>query len=372
MKSHRSLVFSLVSISAAAPILALTGCDTLGPNTHRQASSVVQYLYPKNQNHTDAPSVPVLSLPLKVGVAFVPEEGPSKYEARYSHDGGVFTEEQKMDLMKSVSASFSKYPFVQSVQLIPSIYLRPAGGFANLDQIRSMFGIDVIVLLSYDQVQFRDEGLLSLTYLTVVGAYTIPGEKNDTQTMIDAVAYDLGSHQLLFRAPGTSQIKGVATPINITEELRHDSERGFKNAAADLEKNFTAQLASFREELKKSPEQIRIETKPGYTRASVGGFGWIEGSLAVLMCLCGLLTRRNGRSNASRSARAWRGVGSLRGMESRLQRASRAHLPERSNSRILRNSQRFHRLKPALHTAEALRCGARCQCEDALIDKLLL
>ena len=43
-----------------------------------------------------------------------------------------------------------------------------------------MFGIDVIVLLSYDQVQFRDEGLLSLTYWTVVGAYTIPGEKNDT------------------------------------------------------------------------------------------------------------------------------------------------------------------------------------------------
>lgn len=287
-------------LAAGTIVLALAGCDTLGSNTHRQASSVVQYLYPKNQEHVDTPTIPVLSLPLKVGVAFVPEEGASKYGSGYNYrDVAAFTEEQKMELMKRVSKSFRDYPFVQSVQLIPSIYLRPAGGFANLDQIRSMFGIDVIVLLSYDQVQFRDEGLLSLTYLTVVGAYTIPGEKYDTQTMIDAVAYDLGSHQLLFRAPGISKIKGAATPINASEELRHDSEQGFKVAATDLEKNFTAQLVQFRDELKKSPEQIKIETKPGYTRASVGGLGWLEGTLALGLCLGGLLTTT--RKNQSKS-----------------------------------------------------------------------
>jgi rhombotail lipoprotein len=299
MKSNRSNSSSLplvASFTSALLLLALSGCDTLGPSAHRQASSVVQYLYPKNQDHKDKPSIPVLSLPLKVGVAFVPEERDSKYGTRYTQDGAAFTEEQKMELMKQVSKSFRNYPFVQSVQLIPTIYLQPGGGFANLDQIRSMFGIDVVVLLSYDQVQFRDQGLLSLTYLTVVGAYTIPGEKNDTQTMIDAVVYDLGSQQLLFRAPGTSKIKGAATPINLTEELRHDSEQGFKNAATDLTKNFDDQLAAFKDELKKSPEQIRIETKPGYTRASVGGLGWLEGTLAVAMCLCGLLARRSSTS----------------------------------------------------------------------------
>ena len=55
MKSKRS-PFSI--IMAVATIVIVAGCA--GTN-HRRASSVMQYLYPKESQHTDTPTVPVLS-----------------------------------------------------------------------------------------------------------------------------------------------------------------------------------------------------------------------------------------------------------------------------------------------------------------------
>src|ERR1044071_9059485 len=153
-----------VRIISLAGILLIAGCAMLGmtDNNHRQASSIMAYLYPRHADtHIDSPSVPVLSLPLRVGVAFVPEQS-NKSGANYvSWENERFTEKQKMVLMKEVSDSFKKYSFVQSIELIPSSYLTPQGGFENLDQLRSMFNVDVIALLSYDQVQFTDEGFFS-------------------------------------------------------------------------------------------------------------------------------------------------------------------------------------------------------------------
>jgi len=97
-------------------------------------------------------------------------------------------------------------------------------------------------LLSYDQTQFTEEGLASITYWTIVGAYIIPGEKNDTHTMVDAAVYDIQSRKMLFRAPGISHIKGLSTPVNLNEELRDDSIEGFKEASVDVIKNLDLQL----------------------------------------------------------------------------------------------------------------------------------
>ena len=132
-----------------------------------------------------------------------------------------------MDLMERISAEFRSLPFVRDIDLIPTDYLTNGGGFTNLDQIRTMYGIDVITLVSYDQVQHTDEGMLSLSYWTIVGAYTVKGEKNDTSTMVDAVLYDIPSRKLLFRAPGTSRVKGSSTLVNLSEQLRTDSLNGF-------------------------------------------------------------------------------------------------------------------------------------------------
>lgn len=263
----------------------LCGCETFRGRSHHRATSVIRFLYPGDTEHVAAPAIPVLSLPLKVGIAFVPIES-----ARGGVSDATVNEAQKMALIKEVSHHFKKYPFVKSIELIPTAYLRPGGSFANLDQLRSMFGVDVIALLSYDQVQFTDEGLLALSYWTIVGAYLVQGEKNDTRTMLDAVVYDIASRQMLFRAPGTSHIKRAATPVNLSEELRHDSEAGFQVAATNLVSALDSQLGEFKERVKNSPEEIKVVRKPGYVGAAA--LGAFEVLLLGAMALGGIFLRR--------------------------------------------------------------------------------
>jgi len=67
-------------------------------------------------------------------------------------------------------------------------------------------------LISYDQTQFTDQGVLTLAYWTIVGAYVVQGEKNDTQTMVDAVVYDIPSRKMLFGLQGRASSKAVPPP----------------------------------------------------------------------------------------------------------------------------------------------------------------
>ncbi len=261
MITNRFILLFALGISG----LLFSGCLTnwSGRRT-TQATSVVQFLYPSDFQHADAPGVPVLKLPLCVGVAFVPA---AKINNAYASASGNLSEKAKADLLKRVSDEFRALPYVKSIEEIPTAYLRPGGGFENLDQIKLMFGIDVIALVSYDQVQLTHEGLLSLAYWTIVGAYIIPGEKNDTQTLMDTAVYDITSRKLLFRAPGTSQVKANSTAINQSEQRHLDSLRGFDEATRQLVANLQRELDRFKARVKESPEEFKIEHKPGYTGA---------------------------------------------------------------------------------------------------------
>lgn len=294
-----SLLIIIVTVVATATGCALWSSLTGSQRSH-QASSVVEYLYPNKAEPVETPTIPTLSLPLKVGIAFVPEGQPTGRTGRPGRPGEpVFTEKEKIALMEEVSSHFKKYPFVKSIELIPTAYLTPRGSFANLDQLRTMFGADVIVLLSYDQAQFTDEGFLSLSYWTLVGAYVVKGEKNDTNTMMDAAVYDIPSRKMLFRAPGISRVKGSATPINLSQQLRQDRDTGFKDAANNLVANLEQELEKFQERAKTSPEEIKVVHKPGYT-----GGGSLDGfAIILLAAMAGYLlwAPKNQKAQAGRS-----------------------------------------------------------------------
>jgi rhombotail lipoprotein len=278
--------FSLGLLTFTSAILLLTGCDTFQHRSQRQATSVVNYLYPNQAGHIEKPAVPVLKLPLSVGVAFVPEDTSGQHHA----SSAPLTESQRVDLINRVSESFRSLPFVRSIEVFPSAYLTSKGGFANLDQIRSMHGVDLIALLSYDQVQFTDEGLYSLTYWTLVGAYVVRGEHNDTQTMLDAAVFDIASRKLLFRAPGTSKVKNSSTPINQTEQLRKDRLTGFQQASTNMVASLHTQLEAFRVKVKQAPDEIKIVRSPGYT--GDGSLGGLELGLVVALVAVGFLRRK--------------------------------------------------------------------------------
>ena len=273
----------LISVAAIFAFI-LVSC---GNQQTRSKSSVVDYLYPTSTNEVIQPSIPTLHLPLKVGIAFVPEQGTeTRGRNQWSGvvgSGAALTSATKADLLDKVASNFKELGFVSEIEVIPTEYLTHGGSFNNLEQIQTMYGIDIIALVSYDQVQFTDEGFLSLTYWTIVGAYVVSGEINDTSTMLDTVVYDIKSKKMLFRAPGTSVVKGNATPINLSEELRADSIKGFNTAAEEMTKNLHSQLVKFKEKIKQNPEQVKIVHSEGYSSSSGGAFNLYE--LAILLLI---------------------------------------------------------------------------------------
>ena len=242
MKSNGVKNFVLLGTIALA-IVPLSGC---GHYTTQRTSNLLTYLYPgetqpaevsRDISKTSVPSIPV---PIKLGIAFVPESRT----ITSGRDTKIepLTEKFKMEMMRELSAQLRQYSFLAGVEEIPSTYLKVGGSFANLDQIHTMTGVDVIGLVSYDQVQFTDRGLVSLLYLTGIGLYFVPGEKNDTNTMMDAALYHIPTRKPLLRATGQSGVYRYSTPMNQSQNLRDDSEHGFNDAVHMLATTFKEQL----------------------------------------------------------------------------------------------------------------------------------
>lgn len=245
-------------ILAAGLLVAmmLSGCATWfdrGGQVHR--GSVVDYLYPKGEQPTLTPTVPELRLPLRVGIAFVPGNNTL----------GELPETERDLLLRRVRDAFANRPYIASIEVIPSTYLRPRGGFDNLQQAARMFNVDVVALLSYDQVQFSDSNRLSIFYWTIVGGYFINGSQYDVNTLVDAAVFDVATRSLLFRAPGTSQIKGSSPLVKFAEVSREARGEGYRQAVDDLIPKLNAQLEAFRVRVKEE-KVARIVEQPGYQR----------------------------------------------------------------------------------------------------------
>jgi rhombotail lipoprotein len=267
--------------------ILITSCATQKINTK---SSVMDYLYPNSAETYIEPSIPYLKIPLHVGIAFVPESTDKSY-ARDFWTGREYSsslsEAKKNELMEQISEHFKTLDFVAAIEVIPTAYLTPQGSFSNLSQIQTMYGIDIIALVSYDQIQFTDEDLLSLSYWTLVGAYLVSGEENDTYTLMDTAVYDIDSKKMLFRAPGTSHITGQATPVNLSKELRADSLKGFAEATQVMIVELDAQLTKFKSSIKENPQQVQVTYREGYS-----GGGGVIGFYNIALLLPLLLLRR--------------------------------------------------------------------------------
>ncbi len=292
MKSRPFARLALVLLVTAST-LTLAGCAGFWGNNHdrHESSSVVQFLYPDKNLPFIQPKIPTLRLPLRVGVAFIPTGTAGGNGSYYQADSG-FTEQQKTDLMRQVGAQFQAQPFVQSIEIIPTTYLRPGGGFDNLDQLRGMMGIDVVVLIAYDQRQFSADTEASIAYWTIVGAYFVAGQRNTTHTLMEAVVYDIPSRNLLFRAPGTNSTKNHATLLRTDEELRRDSATSLEEAAKQMTLNLAQELERFKVRAKEEPETIKIEHKPGFSMGLGSLEAWFAAALGLLVASRAIASRK--------------------------------------------------------------------------------
>jgi len=262
---------SIKLLFAILVILATSGCASWLPQgAVKQTGSVVDYLYPDSKSPPQMhETVTYLRPPVRVGIAFVP--------------GGNWStglpEAEKLKLLGRVKESFAKYAYIGGIEVIPTQYLSPKGGFANLGQVARMFNVEVIALLSYDQVQFNDSNALSLLYWTIVGAYIIHGDQYDIHTMVDASVFDVRSQKLLFRAPGTSEVKGGASLSGFSEKSRVARMDGYNKAVDQLIPQLQTELESFKERIK-TDASIKVQDKPGYSGG--GGLGLLTLLMAML------------------------------------------------------------------------------------------
>lgn len=260
-----------IKAAAMAPTLGLLlalGCQTPQATTRR--SGLMEYLYPKTQNApTPDPTGTRLQVPLRLGIAFVPSTGASWRVSTLMAPG------QERLLLEVVKGSFKDKPWVGEIKLIPGSYLRPGGGFDNLGQVSRMYGVDVMALVSVDQIQYTDPKWYSFAYLSIVGAYVLPGDANDTRTLIDAAVFHVPTRTFLFRSPGQSVVKGQSTLIGREEALRAGSEKGFALAMNDLTQNLDKEVAVFKGEIARGERKdVDLIDREGRSLRSTGGKNW--------------------------------------------------------------------------------------------------
>jgi len=175
---------------------------------------------------------------------------------------------------------------------IPSAYLEPRGGFDNLDQVARLFNVDVIALVSVDQLQVSNPRRASILYVSIIGAYLLPLDHNQTRTMIDAAVFHVPTRTLLLRAPGISSITGSSTAMDIRAKLDERSLKGFEFAMKDLAKNLDGQVGQFKASVASGRRRdVDIVTAEGKSVRGGGAFGWWDAAIAVLMLA--LLVRKS-------------------------------------------------------------------------------
>lgn len=257
--------------------ISLTACAGLFGTSGRQgvSSSLVDYLYPQGEVPPRQEGViPHLQLPLAIGLAFVPSQ---------SSNTQVLSEAQRMNLLNDVKVAFLGRDFVKEIAVIPDAYMRSGRGFAALEQTARLYGLDVMALVSYDQVAHSAETTSSFLYWTIVGAYVVKGNKNDVQTFVDTAVFDVATRKLLFRAPGVNESKSSSTLVDVERDVRKSQEKGFELAMADMTVNLDKELSVFKE---------RIKTDGSVRVTRVGGSGEGGGGASdsgILLLLAGLL-----------------------------------------------------------------------------------
>ena len=277
----------------AALLFFITGCSEFWARSDVRtgtSSSLVDYLYPEGEVPPEFDqAIPRLKLPLRVGLAFVPSSGRSQWA------GGqpVLSEADKSELLGLVRDRFRDRKYISQIEIIPETYLSSTRGFDGVAQVARLYGVDVMALVSYDQVASIGDNKLSLTYWTIVGAYVVRGTENEVQTFVDTAVFDVGSRKLLFRAPGIDRRQRASTAVDSPDKMQAQRSASFRAAVTQMRDNLATELDAFEQRLKDEPQIADVSWRDG--RGSGGGGAMDLLSLGLLMTAGGAVRLKRQR-----------------------------------------------------------------------------
>ncbi|MGC3983208.1 MAG: rhombotarget lipoprotein [Steroidobacteraceae bacterium] len=242
------------------------------------SSSLVSFLYPDGKVPPVDNAIPKLPIPLRVGLAFLPSQ---------TADAMTLNAAQKAELLQRIHQRFADRKFVAEIVEIPDYYLKTNRGFAGLQGVQRLYNIDVMALVSYDQMTYQDDNKLSLGYMTIVGAFILKGTSRDTSTLVDLAVIDPITHSLILRAGGTDTRHGNSTLVDLQRDSRLAGADSFSIATDQMITNFDAALTRFETDVRAGKANVQVVNRS--TGASGGG---AMGSASILALLSLFLLRR--------------------------------------------------------------------------------
>jgi len=268
-------------------VAAVAGCDTLdqvmcAPHCRaqtRSSSSLVGFLYPDGKVPPPTDAVPQLPVPLRVGLAFLPPQSAT--------GEAVLSAAQKEDLLERIRSRFSSRKFVSEIVEIPDYYLSGSRGFAGLEGVQRLYKVDVMALVSYDQVTNRDDNSWSLGYITIVGAYVLKGTRHDIATLVDLAVVDPATKSLVLRAGGIDTRHGSATLVDEARASRTADIASFSVATDQMIEHFDVALSQFERDVRAGKANVRVVARGG---GGGGAFDLL--SLIALLALSALCVER--------------------------------------------------------------------------------
>ncbi len=281
--------YRMIGIASIA-IGLLSGCAGINEmlcaphcraETHN-SSSLVSFLYPDGQIPPAQDGVPELNLPLRVGLAFLPPQA----------SGSELDAAHKEQMLERIRKRFADRQFVADIVIVPDYYLKTSRGFEGLSAVQRLYGIDLMALVSYDQVTHLDENKWSLGYLTIVGAYVLRGTSRDTATLLDLAVVDPATRTLVLRAGGTDTRSGTSTLIDEQRAARAADAGSFDVAGDQMIANFDAALTKFESAVHEGKANVRILARADSGRR-FGGGGIDATGLAALLLLAAARIRRS-------------------------------------------------------------------------------
>jgi rhombotail lipoprotein len=271
--------------------LMLSGCTALNAffwgvpdrpaRQSHNSSSLVEFLYPGGRTPPRENQIPELRVPLRVGLAFLP-----------TRSGAGPTAVQRDELLERIRQRFADRKFVTEIVTIPDYYLRTHRGFGGLQGVQRLYSVDVMALVSYDQITHMDENEWSLGYLTIVGAYVLKGSHHDVATLVDLAVVDPVTQSLILRAGGTDSRNRNTTLIDEERAARESGVASFGSATTQMIDNFDVALTKFEADVRAGKANVRVARREANGRAGGGGS---FGPLALGMLLIVLATRRRPR-----------------------------------------------------------------------------
>ncbi|HEU4529776.1 MAG TPA: rhombotarget lipoprotein [Steroidobacteraceae bacterium] len=282
-----SWVVAIAFVTGGCTVLDRALCSyDCGKSRSGSSSSLVGFLYPGGEVPAAEDAIPELRVPMRVGLTFLPDTA----------GGAGVDAAQRAEVLERIRQRFLARKFIAEIVVIPDYYLTHKtgltpktglthnsgqSGFDSLAGLQRLYNLDLLALVSHDQVTYTDENSLSLTYLTIVGAYIFPGSKHEVTTLVDLAIVDPKTRSLLLRAGGTNAQERTTTLVDQEPVARGTRQKSFSAASDQMIEHFDAALAQFEDNVRSGKASVKV------TRRDGGGGGG-GGSMDVMLIVAAL------------------------------------------------------------------------------------